>query len=64
MKQNKQLKLLHKRYFMIDQQIARKLVYYSECLSNPPSLLSNSNNFRVGSLANRKILLLLNIPLV
>ena len=29
---------LNKRYFIIDQQIARHFVHYSECLSNPPSL--------------------------
>ena len=33
-----------KRYFMIDQQIARHFLQYSDCLSNPPSLLFNSNN--------------------
>ena len=33
-----------KKYFIIDQQIARHFLQYNECLSNPPSLLSNSNN--------------------
>ena len=27
--------LQFKRYFIIDQQIARHFVHYSECLSNP-----------------------------
>ena len=35
---------MSKRYFIIDQQIARHFVHYSKCLDNPPSLLSNSNN--------------------
>ena len=30
--------------FIIDQQIARHVVQYSECLYNPPSLLYNSNS--------------------
>ena len=30
-------------YFIIDQQIARHFVYYSECLSNPLFLLCNIN---------------------
>jgi hypothetical protein len=38
------LKTFHKRYFIIDQQIAQYFVLYSDCLSNPSSLLSNSNN--------------------
>ena len=33
-----------KIYLIIDQQIAQHFVQYSECLSNPPSLLCNSNN--------------------
>ena len=40
---------LFKRYLLIDQQIARNFVHYSDCLSNPPSLLStqliNSFNY-------------------
>ena len=32
---------LNKRYFIIDQQIARHFVHYSECLSNPLYLLCN-----------------------
>ena len=36
---------MSKIYFIIDQQIARHFVHYSECLDNPPSLLSNSNSF-------------------
>ena len=34
----------HKRYLIIDQQIARHLMHYSDCLYNPHSLLCNSNN--------------------
>ena len=30
---------ISKLYFIIDQQIARRFVHYSECVSNPPSLL-------------------------
>ena len=34
----------NKRYFIIDQLLARYLVHDSKCLSNPSSLLSISNN--------------------
>ena len=37
----------YKRYFKIDQQIARHSVQFSECLLNPPSLLGNSNNYHL-----------------
>ena len=33
-----------KTYFMIDQQITRVFVHYSESLSNPLNLLWNTNN--------------------
>ena len=36
--------LLNKRYFILDQQIARYFVQYSECISNPPAFIFNSNN--------------------
>ena len=36
---------IYKRYFVIDQQIAQHPVKFSECVSNPPSLLGNSNNY-------------------
>jgi hypothetical protein len=35
---------IQQKIFHRDQQIARHFVHYSECLSNPPSHLSNSNN--------------------
>ena len=35
---------LSKTYFIIDQQIARHFVHYSECIYHPPSLLCNSYN--------------------
>ena len=40
---------LSKRYLIIDQQIARLFVNYSECLYNPPSLLCNSNTDSITS---------------
>ena len=58
-----------KRYFIIDQQIARHFVHYSEYHYNPPSLLCNSNNKPFCYLANhdiltiRELFTLLNIPL-
>ena len=36
--------ILYKRSIILDQHIARHFMYNSECLSNPPSLLYNSNN--------------------
>ena len=35
---------VYKRYFIIDQQIVRHFVQFSESLPNPPSLICNSNN--------------------
>ena len=43
--QNKELqKYPNKRYSIIDQQIARHFVHYTECLYHHPSLLYNSYN--------------------
>ena len=33
----------YKRDFIVEKQIERPFVQYSECLSNPPSILCNSN---------------------
>ena len=67
---------LTKRYVIIDQEIARYFVHYSECLSNhrhfyatqtiKPFLNSWISRLMFGILANREILIviLLNVPLV
>ena len=70
---------LNKRYFIKDQQIARNFVHYSESLYPPHSLLTNAtkknNPFLTSKilanhdkgcliLANREILILLNVVLV
>ena len=44
MKLNKKMNHINKRYFRLDQQIARHFVHYSESLYHPPILLCNSNN--------------------
>ena len=68
------LRMLSKKYSIIDQQIARHFVHYIECLYPPPSLLwtqinnpcslltLNQPRKRVVILANREILIL--VPLV
>ena len=63
-----------KIYFIIDQQIARNSVHYNECLYHPfPSMqlkfiyyLKDLSQLRymVDILANRGIIILLNVPLV
>ena len=65
------------RYFVIDQQIARHFVQYSESISKPPFTsmqLESSTLFLIQgyqsitlkdrNFANRKILILLNVPLM
>jgi hypothetical protein len=65
------------KIFTIDKKIALHFLYYSECLYQPLSLLCNSYNqpcsyfkdlsqscLRVGILANQRILILPNVPLV
>ena len=65
----------YERDTIIDQQIARHFVQYSECLSNPPSLLISmqlkqltlskfKDLIQSRILNNREVLTPLNVPLV
>ena len=60
-----------KIYFIIEQQIARHFVQYSEFLSNPPQILKpfiiqrpHPITIKGRYLANREIFIPLNVPLV
>ena len=63
--------MTNKRYFIIDQQIARHFVHYRECLSNPLPFytIQITNPFLNSRISpnketNCKIVILLSVPLV